>query len=118
MTPCRLLLIAIPVAAASIAVGAWLMWPRTVITPENAARIQPGMTVAEVEAILGGPARDEIPEQRRPLMIQSVRPDLEWNSHLVSVWVHLDREGRVRESRAVPVPPHGFFGTLRRWFGF
>jgi hypothetical protein len=47
------------VACAGV-VGAWLLWPRTAITRENAAKIEPGMTVAEVEAIFGGPARDEI----------------------------------------------------------
>lgn len=41
--------------------GAWLLWPRptTAITRENAERIKLGMTIAEVEAILGGPARDD-----------------------------------------------------------
>src|ERR1700690_3989445 len=32
--------------------------PRVVITEETVAQIKPGMTEAEVEAILGGPARD------------------------------------------------------------
>jgi hypothetical protein len=42
------------------AAGVWLLWPRpTAITSENAERIQFGMTLQEVEAILGGPARDE-----------------------------------------------------------
>jgi outer membrane protein assembly factor BamE (lipoprotein component of BamABCDE complex) len=31
--------------------------PAKAISPENAARIQPGMSRAEVKAILGGPAR-------------------------------------------------------------
>jgi len=35
------------------------LWPRTPITRENVARIQPGMDLAEVEAILGGPARND-----------------------------------------------------------
>jgi hypothetical protein len=38
---------------------AWLLWPRTAITRENAVLIRQGMTVPEVEAILVGPARDE-----------------------------------------------------------
>jgi hypothetical protein len=36
-------------------VASWLLWPRTAITRENADRIQEGMTLANVEAILGGP---------------------------------------------------------------
>src|SRR5690349_6879996 len=42
-----------------LVIGIWMLWSRTAITPANAARIQPGMTLAEVAAILGGPARDE-----------------------------------------------------------
>jgi hypothetical protein len=54
----RLLLLALPVLVA-LAAGAWLPWPRTAITRENVEKIQPGMTLEEAEAILGGPARDE-----------------------------------------------------------
>ncbi len=43
----------------ALAVGLWLLWPRTAITRENAAKIKVGMTLAEVESILGGPDRDE-----------------------------------------------------------
>jgi hypothetical protein len=39
--------------------AAWMFWPRTTINGGNIARIEKGMTLAEVEAILGGPARDE-----------------------------------------------------------
>jgi hypothetical protein len=38
---------------------AWLLWPQTAITQENAAKLRKGMTLAEVEAMLGGPARDD-----------------------------------------------------------
>jgi hypothetical protein len=41
------------------AFAAWLYLTRTAITEDTAIRIRPGMTLAEVEAILGGPARDE-----------------------------------------------------------
>jgi outer membrane protein assembly factor BamE (lipoprotein component of BamABCDE complex) len=60
MTRRRLLLFALIAVAVVLAVGVWLLWPRTAITRENAAKIQAGMTLAEVEAILGGPARDEM----------------------------------------------------------
>ena len=39
--------------------GFWMLNPRTAITRENVARIKEGMTLAEIEAILGGPARKE-----------------------------------------------------------
>jgi hypothetical protein len=62
MTRRRLVLLALPVALVLLGTGAWIVWPRqprTAITPENAAKIQKSMTLAEVEAILDGPARDE-----------------------------------------------------------
>ena len=49
------------VATLLLAAGVWLARPAsTQITMENASRIKEGMTLAEVEAILGGPARDEL----------------------------------------------------------
>jgi len=39
--------------------GCVVLWPPTAITPENAAKIEKGMTLTDVETILGGPARDE-----------------------------------------------------------
>src|SRR4051812_12875345 len=55
----RLLLFSVPAALVAGLLAAWLLWPRTAITRENAERVQVGMTRAEVEAILGGPARDD-----------------------------------------------------------
>jgi hypothetical protein len=55
----RLLLLWIPAATAAGLAAVWLLWPRTAITRENAEKVQLGMTLAEVEAILGGPARDQ-----------------------------------------------------------
>ena len=59
MTRRRVLLLGSVAVVAAMPVAVWLLSPRTAITPENAAKIQPGMTLAEVEAILGGPPRDE-----------------------------------------------------------
>jgi hypothetical protein len=59
MTRRRLLLFALAGPVVLLGVGAWLLCPRSAITRENAARLRPGMYLAEVEAILGGPARDE-----------------------------------------------------------
>jgi outer membrane protein assembly factor BamE (lipoprotein component of BamABCDE complex) len=39
--------------------AAYLLPRSSAINEENVARIQKGMTLAQVEAILGGPARDE-----------------------------------------------------------
>jgi SmpA / OmlA family len=60
MTRRRLLLLALPVALVLLGVSGWALWPRpSAITRENFKKIEPGMTLAEVEAILGGPARSE-----------------------------------------------------------
>jgi hypothetical protein len=54
------LLLLIVSSLAMLVVGfSWRSPTRTAITREHAARIARGMTRAEVEAILGGPARDE-----------------------------------------------------------
>jgi hypothetical protein len=50
----RLLLFGLPAALLASAIAAALLWPRTAITRENAARIQVGMTLTQVEAILAG----------------------------------------------------------------
>src|ERR1700722_14790543 len=57
----RLLVFGFLVVLVMLGVGGVVLWaqPRTAITRENAAKIQVGMALTEVEAILGGPARDE-----------------------------------------------------------
>jgi hypothetical protein len=46
-------------ACGAIAVALWLLAPRPRLTEEHLARIRPGMTLAEVEEVLGGPAAVE-----------------------------------------------------------
>ena len=61
MTRRRVLLLGSVAALAAMAFGAWVTWPRpSAITDENSVKIQTGMTLAEVEAILGGPPRNEV----------------------------------------------------------
>jgi hypothetical protein len=55
----RFLFFSLAAAVVGLAVGVWLLWPCTAITRDNVAKIRKGMTRAEVEAILGGPARNE-----------------------------------------------------------
>jgi hypothetical protein len=53
----RLLLFGLAAGLIVLAVGNWLLRPRpTAITEENYGAIRVGMTLEEVEAILGGPA--------------------------------------------------------------
>ena len=52
---------------------------------------------------MGGPWRDEVPERSRPqILIQSVRPDLEWHSDEANVWVHLDGAAVSRNATSSP----------------
>src|SRR6516162_7726428 len=88
----RLLLLCLPVSLAALGLAAWLLWPRTAITPENAEKVQRGMTLAEVEAILGGPARDDATGPLTSDLSEAVesydRPGrLKWQSDQTVVWV-------------------------------
>jgi hypothetical protein len=136
----RLRLLCLPALGARALAG--LPWPRSGINRENARRIQPGMTLEEVEAILGGPARDEASGPLAPnvedgpqghqqlalmehLLIRRMldlqfAPDarnLEWKSNRVMIWVQLDLHGRVGECNAFPMRRvgEGPLAMLRRW---
>jgi hypothetical protein len=129
----RLLLLAPPIVAVVLA-GVWVLLPTSVITRENAAKIREGMTLADVETILGGPARDETtgpviredpPEFAPPdssgrrfrITILDMRPHLEWHSDQVRIWVHVDTDGRVTECSHFPTrrAEEGLLDKLRRW---
>jgi outer membrane protein assembly factor BamE (lipoprotein component of BamABCDE complex) len=97
--------------------------PSTAITRENAAKIQHGMTVAEVEALLGGPARDDT---TGPLEIDISYTSThgacqrDWRSDEVVIAVCFDADGRVIDSCNDPVQPlprqqDSVFDVLRRW---
>lgn len=62
MTRRRVLLLGSVAVVAALALTAWAVWPRQplVITEANILRIKEGMTRAEVEAILGGRARNDV----------------------------------------------------------
>ena len=62
MTLRRLILFGLLSAFLLMGVGAWILWtrpPPTAITLENASNVRPGMTLNEVELILGGPQRND-----------------------------------------------------------
>src|SRR5882757_4406362 len=61
MTTRRRLLFGLLAVFIALSVGGWELWPRppSRITRENAARIEEGMTIAQVEMLLGGAARDD-----------------------------------------------------------
>jgi hypothetical protein len=137
----HLLLLAVTVLAATLAVGTCLLWPTTQITQENAARIREGMALADVETILGGPARDEstgplmaaLPDyenapERGMLAVQlmswnrgkpgfSTPAPILWKSNRAVIRVDLDFGGRVRLIRVLPVRrvQENPLDMLRRW---
>jgi hypothetical protein len=138
--PTRRLLIALPVAAALVVAVAWLLWPRTAITRENAAKITIGMTMTEVECILGGAPRDESTGQRtidmdddgadgeyrcwseRQLHLWKLRAKvtdkhtrIQWAADSVTVWVAFDSQDRVTECHAFPMRCESLIDMLRRW---
>jgi hypothetical protein len=133
----HLLSLSLPVLVA-LAAAAWLLWPRTAITRENFDRIEVGMTLAEVEAILGGPPREEatgpfVPRDGDPdsvwithefmVIIGPGAPafpaDRGWAAHSLLVWVTFDAEGRVSAKNCLPVrrATEPLLDRLRRWLG-
>jgi hypothetical protein len=117
----RLLIVAVVGATVALAVGAWLLWPRTAITRENAAKIREGMTLAEVEAILGGPARDDytgplLPDGPAELACVALP---RWASDRVVIWVSFDADGRVEWSEKVHTRriEESPLDRVRRWLG-
>jgi hypothetical protein len=115
----------------------------TIITRKNAMRINNLMTAAQVEGILGGPARIESTEQFRPDVLSPEndafarrlaarafeagrdiddRPSiLTWQSNEVRVDVAFDREGRVADAVVIPMEcvqtDQNIVDIVLRWFG-
>jgi|SRR5882724_6685651 len=123
----RLLLFGLLAGVLALGVGGWMLWPRSAITRENAAKVQTGMTLAEVESILGGPERDESTgrleqdgsndDPSRLEFFDALRKAKNWRSDRVIIDVHLDAAGRVQvcyrlQVRRVQESP---LAILRRW---
>jgi hypothetical protein len=106
-------------ALAVLAVGlaAWLFAPPepTAITVANADRIRNGMTLAEVETLLGGPARNESEVPNNGIMITRAADDPCWVSTRIVVIVSFDDNGRVDNHGVFPLHQNRFFDTIRRW---
>ena len=135
MTRRRLLLFGVPLALVAIGVSGWLLYPTTAITRENAAKIQDGMTRRQVEAILGGPPRDEttgpiLPEDDSldgwglfMLMMEpkkhptTARQPCYWFSDHVTVMVYFHNDGHMdfHMELAMRRRPENPLELLRRW---
>jgi hypothetical protein len=120
----RIQLFALPVVvAAGFVVGAWLFWPRTAITWENAHKVTPGMALEEVEGILGGPARNDTTGMVSYCLTGiegfdpgATRPS-EWISDEVLVMVYLDANQRVQRCVPVAVRRENTLEAVRRKLG-
>jgi hypothetical protein len=145
--PRRILFIALGFVTAMLLAGAfvWAFLPRMAITRENAAKIQEGMTLVEVEALLGGPERiettgptegdsDDGPDaereagerfiialthtqgSRRSRVNSSQRT---WGSDRVAIFVVFDADERVIDFAVRPLrrAPESLSDLLRRWLG-
>src|SRR3954452_4421405 len=82
---------------AAVVVGlalAWVIWPRPTVNEEKAAAIHAGMSLADVEEVLGCPADDATPFD---LVDHSVTRL--WNGHGASLLVVFGADGRVVRTR-------------------
>lgn len=98
---------------------AYLTWSKPVtpgVTLENARRIRPGMTYAEVRELMGCPPwipSDEDAERLPP----GVETDRVWMGDGVGVLVVLDGDGRVTGKDVRGGPPPTWFDRLRQRLG-
>ena len=83
-------------AGLALVVGALLLTDRLLwapgLTEDNVRRIRPGMTLAEVEALLGGPAADTF---EMPADYPAYRWQREWREGSDSVVVQFFADGTV-----------------------
>jgi hypothetical protein len=129
----RILCLTLLTAAVVLAGSTWLLWPRTTITRQNAARIETGMDLGEVEAILGGPERNESTGMLRRFP-QPVEPYLQryylhfagsprfqaWITNFLVVEVNFDDDMRVMSTNFFNVQVFGepsLFERIRRRIG-
>jgi hypothetical protein len=108
------------IAAIAVAVGIWTLWPRSAITLQNMKRIKAGMTLAEVEQILGGPARDESSGatafvQTAPGPSRGFDDSRRWigQEHGVTVW--FANQQVISLNIGIVVWPESVLDIFRRW---
>jgi hypothetical protein len=92
----------------------WLLWEPG-LTEDNVRRLRPGMILAEVEALLGGPAADTF---EMPADYQAYRLQREWREGGESVVVQFFADGRVMAASGRGRPQPGILARLRAWLGW
>jgi hypothetical protein len=93
------------------------------VTEANVRRIRPGMTPAEVEALLGGPPVEvgikSWNDVGRTLAEWPSGGAWVWNYATGAAWVWMDGAGRVQFAQWVPnASQPGPFARLRAWLGW
>ncbi len=131
MSSRRLLMFAVLVVLVLLGVSAWALWPheQSAITRANVEKIQVGMSLAEVQTILGGPPRLEASLERRfgwNLDVQQPPAGAEitvathtWVGQHAKVEVGVNGDGRVISlATRHPADDDGsLFDSLRRRLG-
>jgi hypothetical protein len=87
-----IVLLFVAITLQGLGVVIWSCCTFTVITAANADKVKVGMTLAEVEAVLGGPARSEGVCDK--IMIMGPQP-FRWETNELLICVWLDDEERV-----------------------
>jgi hypothetical protein len=91
-----------------------LLW-QPGLTEDNVRRIKPGMTLAEVEALLGGPAADTF---EMPPDYMAYRLQREWKEGGETVVVQFFADGRVMTAAGRGRTQPGPLARLRLWLGW
>jgi hypothetical protein len=91
-----------------------LLW-QPGLTEDNVRRIRPGLTLAEVEALLGGPAADTF---EMPADYPAYRWQREWREGGETVEVQFFADGRVKAAQGRGRPQPGPLARLRAWVGW
>ncbi len=121
----RTLLIILPAAALALAVAGWLFRPQppeTTITRANVQKVKKGMSRAEVEALLGGPPRDEADGSRWVVWLGGRHPEADfvrWVGPEAAAGARFDGEDivLVADTGVVVVPHRSYLDMLRRLLG-
>jgi hypothetical protein len=109
-----LLLAGMALVALALLLTDRLLW-QPGLTEDNVRRIRPGMTLAEVEALLGGPAADSF---EMPADYPAYRWQREWREGGEVVVVRFFADGRVMAAAGRGRPQSGPLARLRAWLGW
>jgi hypothetical protein len=102
-----------PVVGALLLTDALLRTPG--LTEDNVRRIRPGMTLAEVEALLGGPATETV---EMPADWPAYRWQREWKDGAAWAEAHFRADGSVMAGGGRGHPRPSPLARLRAWLGW